>query len=144
MKKLSLLLFFAIFFSSCERDNGVVPEKVKEDIEADLKGKIFTAYSAQESSEEKGNIVVDPNKAFFTKMELVQNVIELTFSNNKMERFGYDINNANRGSTDLPDVYTLAMKSNYKNFYIYLNKDYSNAFITLTDGKSTYSINLKQ
>lgn len=144
MKQLSIFLLFAVLFISCEKDNGVVPEKVKETVTKDLQGKIFTAYQAQVYTEGNGNVQVDPKDAFFTKMEIVGNVIELTSASNAKSRYGFEINNINRGNEELPDVYTLAMKSTYTNFYIYLNRDYSNVTITLSDGAKSYAVNLKQ
>jgi len=142
MKKLSILLFFAVLFISCEKDNGVVPEKLKEEVLSDLKGKVFTAYEAQVYSESTGTVAVEPDQGFFTKMEFVGSVIEMTSANGSKSRYGFEINNANRGSTELPDIFTLAMKSNYKNFYIYLSRDYSNATVTLTDGNKSYGVSL--
>lgn len=145
MKKLSLFLFFTVLFISCENDNGVRPEKVKEEIVADLKGKVFTAYSAYVLNNEEGNRTeLDPSEAYFTNMEFIGNVVELTFNNNIKQRFGFDVNNANRGSAELPDLYTMPVKSEYKGFYIFLELDYSNALVTITDGKYSYGVNLKQ
>ena len=143
MKKLGILLLFALLFISCEKDNGVIPEDLKKEVTKELKGKVFTAYEAQVYKEGSGNTEVDPQKAFFTKMEIVGEVIELTSANNMKSRYGFDINNANRNSEELPEVLSLAMKSSYKNFYIYLSKDYSNAVVTLTHGSSSYGISMK-
>ncbi|OYD42454.1 MULTISPECIES: hypothetical protein [Sphingobacterium] len=143
MKQLGILLLFAVLFISCEKDNGVVPEKLKETVVTDLKGKVFSAYQAQMVTQGEGAKLVDPENAFFTKMEFVGNVVELTRANNTKSRFGFEINNANRNSEELPDVFSLAMKSDYNNFYIYLNRDYSNATIILGEGNKSYSINLK-
>jgi len=144
MKKLGIFLLFAVLFISCEQDNGVVPEQLKEEVTKDLQGKIFTAYEAQVYTEGKGNTEVDPQTAFFTKMEIIGSVIELTSANNTKTRYGFEINNANRGSEELPEVFTLAMKSSFKNFYIYLNRDYSNVLITVSNGNNSYGISLKQ
>ncbi|MCT1532590.1 MULTISPECIES: hypothetical protein [Sphingobacterium] len=143
MKKLGILLLFAVLFISCEKDNGVIPEDLKKEVTQDLKGKVFTAYEAQVYKQGGTNTEVDPKNAYFTKMEIVGNVIELTSANNSKSRYGFEINNANRNSEELPEVFTLAMKSSYKNFYIYLSRDYSNAVITLSDGSNSYGISLK-
>ncbi len=142
MKKLSILLLFAVLFISCEKDNGVVPEKLKEEVLSDLKGKVFTAYEAQMSSESTGPVMLEPNQGYFTKMEFVGTVIEMTSANGTKSRYGFEINNANRGSTELPDIFTLAMKSNFQEFYILLSTDYSNATVLLTDAGKSYSVSL--
>src|SRR5690606_14844588 len=142
MKKLSILLLFAVLFISCEKDNGVVPEKLKEEVLSDLKGKVFTAYEAQMSSESTGPVMLEPNQGYFTKMEFVGTVSEMTSANGTKSRYGFEINNANRGSTELPDIFTLAMKSNFQEFYILLSRDYSNATVLLTDAGKSYSVSL--
>ncbi|WP_313189872.1 hypothetical protein [Sphingobacterium sp.] len=142
MKKLSILLLFAVLFISCEKDNGVVPEKLKEEVLADLKGKVFTAYEAQMFSESTGAVMLEPNQGYFTKMEFVGSVIEMTSANGTKSRYGFEINNANRGSTELPDIFTLAMKSNFQEFYIFLSRDYTNATVTLSDAGKRYSVSL--
>ncbi len=142
MKKLGILLLFAVLFISCEKDNGVVPEKLKEEVLSDLKGKVFTAYEAQMYSEGTGTVMLEPNQGYFTKMEFVGNVIEMTSANGTKSRYGFEINNANRGSTELPDIFTLAMKSNFQEFYIFLSRDYTNATVTLSDAGKRYSVSL--
>lgn len=142
MKKLGILLLFAVLFISCEKDNGVVPEKLKEEVLSDLKGKVFTAYEAQMYSEGTGTVMLEPNQGYFTKMEFVGSVIEMTSANGTKSRYGFEINNANRGSTELPDIFTLAMKSNFQEFYIFLSRDYTNATVTLSDAGKRYSVSL--
>lgn len=142
MKKLGILLLFAVLFISCEKDNGVVPEKLKEEVLSDLKGKVFTAYEAQMYSEGTGTVMLEPNQGYFTKMEFVGTVIEMTSANGTKSRYGFEINNANRGSTELPDIFTLAMKSNFQEFYIFLSRDYTNATVTLSDAGKRYSVSL--
>lgn len=143
MKNLILILAsIVMLFTSCLKDNGVVPRDLKKMVTNDLKGYVFVAYQAQ-VSKNGINTAVDPSKAYFTKLEFIDKVVEFTSPNGTKSRYGFEINNSNRNLEELPDVFTIPIKSNDKNFYVYLNSDYSNAFITTTVNNITYKISLK-